>query len=293
MVVGRADDDRHPRPGQPVLEVGPAQHAGEVAGLFGGRAQQGRPRPVRAAVDVGARRARGGAPARAAAARRGGSRRAARRPLRREVVSAIDLGRPEPGRRVAHRRRCRRRGSRRSTGRGRRRRSARRRPAASSSSSSIWAGSVSWYSSTKIRRRRRPLGGQQLGVVAQRGERGLDQLGRVVGARAAERGDVLVLRQHRAGRDPVGAGPRRRPSAARSAPARPRSIARISRSRSSPANAAGRQRRARAPAGQGERPLARSPATSSRSMRSCSGPDSSRGVGSPSATAAMRSTPNA
>ncbi len=118
-----------------------------------------RNRPVRtspAACSDRRRPAVGARPGRAAAPRRGAWPRAGR--ARCGATRTARRSAPRRRRRIARRRRGsrtrRHRGTRRSTGRDRRRGCSSSAPSASSAISSPCAGSVSWYSSTKIRRRR-------------------------------------------------------------------------------------------------------------------------------------------
>ncbi len=143
-------------------------------------------------------------------------------------------------------------------------------PWESSARSSVCAGSVSWYSSTRMRRRTLSSPASSAGsassasVAARISSAGSQAPGRdsEVTSRYSCRNAPAATHSGRL---------RARPSAANCGPSRPRSTARSSRSRSSPANA-------RVPiagcncAGQRDRPRSRSPLINSRSTRSCSGP---------------------
>ncbi len=88
--------------------------------------------------------------------------------------------------------------------------------------------------------------------------------------------------------------PRWRPIRARSSGSSPRSSARMSSSRSSARSPLSRNAGRTCSGQSGTAPSpARWPSTSSRSTVSCSGPEISRGLGSPASTAARRISPNA
>ncbi len=128
----------------------------------------------------------------------------------------------------------RRRGRRRSTGPGRRRGSARRRRRRAAPAAPAAAGSVSWYSSTKIRR-----GAARSAASSAGSSRSAFVAARISSAGSYAPGSFIAYTawysaRNSPRRDPVGAAwPR--PSSASAGPSRPRSTARMSRSRSSPA----------------------------------------------------------
>ena len=141
-------------------------------------------------------------------------------------------------------------------------------------------------------RPRRPLGREQRRAPAPRGPRprGSARPGRS-SPRPASAVTPAYCRMNRAAAR-QSSRPWTRPSRSSSCGVTPRSYARITRSRSSCAKprvgSAGCRR-----CGQSGAPAARSPSSRSRTTRSCSGPASRRGDGSPRSAASRRSTPNA
>ena len=268
---GRADEHRHPRPGQPV-EVGAAQHAGQVRRLP--RWRCGTPRPStppgggRGSGDQSRCSATAGQPCGDPAR----TPRAAPAPHRRAVLSAIvgtGAPRAEPLRRRRGSPTGRRRGRRRSTGPDRRPGPARRRRRASSASSSACAGSVSWYSSTKMCRRRARSSASSCGSGLQLVQRGADQLGRVVRRRVAPATVTSwYSRRNAAGGDPVGPA-----ASARRARQLPGVQAALDRAHQQVAQLARRTPGSAAPGAARPAIRCRSAASSSRMITSCSAPD--------------------